>query len=72
MKAGLYKSAIFKFNGAIEVNPNEFGAYLGRGYSYFKLHLYNRAVDDLRRATELAPEIAELIFKQRRKARFFR
>ena len=50
-----YEGAIKLFSEAIELNPNYYEAYYGRGGSYANLKQYEQAIHDYSKAIELVP-----------------
>jgi len=57
-----YKEAITAFNKSIELNPNIFEAYFGRGFAYHCLNQYERAIRDYNKTIEMDPNIFEAYF----------
>ncbi len=54
---GKYNYAIKLYNHALALEPESFfWAYGSRGYTYFRLRDYKRAIEDFTRAIELAPD----------------
>ena len=58
-----YGKAIEDFNEALRLEPSNAKAYAGRGYSYFCIGRYAEAVQDAKRADQLAPGSADLVFE---------
>ena len=57
---GTYKKAISDYKKAIELNPENFDAYINRGHIYFSRGKYKKAVSDYNKAIELNPEVADV------------
>lgn len=55
---GLPDSAIEMFNKALEINPLDSNAYFNRGLILFKLHRYNNALEDMKKACSLGKKEA--------------
>ena len=53
-----YNRAIFNFNMAIKLNPEDAYAYLFRGIAYAALKDYDKAIENYSKAIELNPEYA--------------
>lgn len=47
--------AVNSFSNALEINPDHFFAWSYRGYTFFKLELYEKAIPDLKIALSLIP-----------------
>jgi Tfp pilus assembly protein PilF len=52
-----YEAAISDFNNAIEIDPNDDGAYNNRGNAYGSLKQYETALNDFNKALELNPNL---------------
>ena len=55
---GEYNGAIAKYNEAIQLNPNSFGAYNNRGIVYVEKNNHIQAIADYTKAIELKPDFA--------------
>ena len=56
---GNLRQAIEDYDRAIEINPENAGAYYNRGVAYGKLGDHRQAIEDYDRAIEINPEYAE-------------
>ena len=54
---GNYEEAIIAFTAAIEIDPKQAPAYVGRGDAYFRADIYDKAEIDFLTAKELDPEL---------------
>ncbi|MBN1364428.1 MAG: tetratricopeptide repeat protein, partial [Syntrophaceae bacterium] len=52
------RHAIYNFDKAISLKPNEHGAYNGRGIVYFQLGQYQMAMQNFNKAIQLKPDYA--------------
>ena len=59
---GKYEDAIKLCNEAIELNPNNYLAYLRRGNFYYRQKQYERAIQDYDKAIQINPNYAEAYF----------
>ena len=50
-----YVNAIFEFNQAVMIDPNNESTYLGRGMAYIAQGNYTKAISDLNKAIEIDP-----------------
>lgn len=48
--SGDFRAAIEDYSRAIELAPNHFKAYFNRGFSYDKLGMYEKAIEDYTQA----------------------
>ena len=48
-------NAIFEFNQAIMIDPNDKSTYLRRGIAYMAQENYSKAISDLNKAIEIDP-----------------
>jgi tetratricopeptide (TPR) repeat protein len=55
IQAQLFDNALEDSNRALEIDPQDANAYLGRGYAYFWKHEDEKSLTDYNRALELAP-----------------
>jgi len=55
-KEGQYDKAIVEYNRALELNPQNFEAYVNRGNSYATKGQYNLAIADYNKAIEINPK----------------
>ena len=56
--AGNLSEALADYTKAINLNPKDVQAYLGRGYVYQRMGQYDKALVDYNKAVELAPKDA--------------
>jgi tetratricopeptide (TPR) repeat protein len=54
-----YELALSDYNNAIDINPNDATAYLGRGVLYSDLRKYDLALSDFSKAIEINPNLAQ-------------
>ena len=59
-----YTEALKIFNEAVELNPNDYQGYYGRGTVYDDLKQYETALQDLNRAIELNPNVANAYYNR--------
>ena len=55
LSKGNYEEAIIAFTAAIEIDPKQAPAYIGRGDAYLKAYAYDKAEADFLKAKELDP-----------------
>ena len=55
---GQPQQALSDFNSAIKFDPEQYNAYVYRGYYYQSIEMYDKSFDDYNKALELNPEDA--------------
>ncbi|HSQ21155.1 MAG TPA: tetratricopeptide repeat protein [Blastocatellia bacterium] len=55
-RAGLFKEAVNNFEQAVKLNPDYADAYLSLGHAYYDLHLWEQAIESLKRGLALKPK----------------
>ncbi|TXJ12900.1 tetratricopeptide repeat protein [Brachyspira aalborgi] len=53
---GDYKKAIFYYTQAINLDNNNFEAYSNRGFAYYHLNEYDKAISDYNEALKIKPD----------------
>ena len=59
LERGLYEEAIAYLDKAIQLAPDDAGAYLKRGVSYKELGEYQNAINDYTMAIQIDPDYAD-------------
>ena len=64
LQLGQYEEAIASFDSAIEIEPDDYDAWLNRGFALENLGHYNAATGSYARAIEIQPERGEAWFSR--------